>query len=280
MKLLDRFEKQTVERATDLLSDAAMHAADWLIAKWPVDAKRDQALAPARIIAHRGAWKERGCIENTFTAFDRARESGAWGLEFDVRFTKDDVPIVHHDPTLKRTFGRALTLEAMTFRTLRHEAPVIPTLDEVLGEYAGSMHLMIELKGERNDWTDARFQKVMDLTSKLKASEDFHFMAIDVELLDALERRAGVNKQTLISIATGNPAGVSKLTLERGYRGFTSHWLLLTDAYYQAHRQAQQAVGVGFAASPASLRREWARGIDWIFTNHAHLAPTWLSELK
>lgn len=53
------------------------------------------------IIAHRGSSAQ--APENTFAAFRQAIEDGADGIEFDVRLSKNGVPVVIHDPTLSRT---------------------------------------------------------------------------------------------------------------------------------------------------------------------------------
>ena len=55
------------------------------------------------IIAHRGA--SALAPENTLAAFRRAIADGADGVEFDVRLSKDRVPVVIHDSTLGRTAG-------------------------------------------------------------------------------------------------------------------------------------------------------------------------------
>jgi glycerophosphoryl diester phosphodiesterase len=53
------------------------------------------------IIGHRGASKV--APENTLAAFERALLDGADGIEFDVRLARDNVPVVIHDATLRRT---------------------------------------------------------------------------------------------------------------------------------------------------------------------------------
>lgn len=53
------------------------------------------------IIGHRGA--SAVAPENTLAAFSRALEAGADGIEFDVRLSRDRVPVVIHDASLKRT---------------------------------------------------------------------------------------------------------------------------------------------------------------------------------
>jgi glycerophosphoryl diester phosphodiesterase len=53
-----------------------------------------------QIIAHRGASAD--APENTWASFEKAIEVGAEGLEFDVRLSKDGVPVVFHDSSLRR----------------------------------------------------------------------------------------------------------------------------------------------------------------------------------
>jgi glycerophosphoryl diester phosphodiesterase len=55
------------------------------------------------IIGHRGA--SAVAPENTMAAFREAIAAGADGIEFDVRLTRDGVPVVIHDSTLRRTGG-------------------------------------------------------------------------------------------------------------------------------------------------------------------------------
>lgn len=64
------------------------------------------------IIAHRGA--SLIAPENTLAAFALAMESGANGIELDVRLSRDGVPVVIHDVTLRRTGLRdeAVALDA------------------------------------------------------------------------------------------------------------------------------------------------------------------------
>ena len=60
------------------------------------------------ILGHRG--NSSFAPENTLAAFSRAIRDGADGIEFDVRLSRDHVPVVVHDATLKRTglFDRAV----------------------------------------------------------------------------------------------------------------------------------------------------------------------------
>ena len=55
------------------------------------------------IIGHRGA--SAVAPENTMAAFREAIAAGCDGIEFDVRLTRDGIPVIIHDNTLRRTAG-------------------------------------------------------------------------------------------------------------------------------------------------------------------------------
>lgn len=110
---------------------------------------------PMEIVAHRGAHES--FPENSIPAFEEAVRLGADGIEFDVRLTKDGVPVVIHWLELSQAVGRSGYLFEVTFEELRKEALIglesyqedaaIPTLEEVLGRFAGRIDLEVELKG-------------------------------------------------------------------------------------------------------------------------------------
>lgn len=82
------------------------------------------------VIAHRGDWRDAG--ENTLAAVLTAVRGGADVVEVDVRLTADGVPVLHHDPTLRRTHGIRDRTDALTAVTLRRRAPGVPALAEAL----------------------------------------------------------------------------------------------------------------------------------------------------
>ncbi len=93
------------------------------------------------IIGHRGA---AGLApENTLASFRQAAGLGAKMVEFDVRLSADNQPVVFHDDTLDRTSTGRGALAAQTLAQLkrldagawfspRFAGETIPTLDEVL----------------------------------------------------------------------------------------------------------------------------------------------------
>ena len=69
------------------------------------------------VIAHRG--NSAHAPENSFVAYDQAISLGADALEFDVRLSRDGVPVVLHDPTLERTTDGRGPVAARSLSELR-----------------------------------------------------------------------------------------------------------------------------------------------------------------
>ena len=102
--------------------------ADYVRENTPPDQRR-----PLRI-AHRGA--SAYAQEGSQASVEKAAELGADMIEIDIRVTRDDVPVIAHDSSLKRVFGvsgeiNELTLEELKAVTPEGRQPVL-TFDEML----------------------------------------------------------------------------------------------------------------------------------------------------
>ena len=100
-------------------------------------------------LAHRGLHGE-GAAENSMTAFRRAKEAG-FGVELDVRLSKDGELVVFHDDTLARVAGVEGRVDELTLAELREcrlsgTDDTIPTLREVFDLIDGSIPILIEIK--------------------------------------------------------------------------------------------------------------------------------------
>jgi len=101
--------------------------------------------------AHRGLHdKENGVPENTLLAFQRAVEHG-YGMEFDVRFTKDKQLVIMHDDSVERMTGvKALTsqtdLQQLMQLRVGGTDQRIPRFEQVLELVDGRTPLIVELK--------------------------------------------------------------------------------------------------------------------------------------
>lgn len=111
------------------------------VQSWP-----SGALSLPRYQAHRGYWKS-GLQENTMDAFRAARERGAEMIEFDVRLSKDRIPVVFHDDNLAR-FSNLSTLVCDLTADELFEAVKAPRLETVLTSADVPQKFNIELKTE------------------------------------------------------------------------------------------------------------------------------------
>jgi len=104
--------------------------------------------------AHRGLHDE-DTPENSLPAFEKASERG-FGIELDIRLTKDGKVVVFHDDDLKRMCKSNATVADLTYKelsafTLGESEEKIPLFEEVLSLKDGKVPLLIELKGTNGD---------------------------------------------------------------------------------------------------------------------------------
>ncbi len=102
-------------------------------------------------IAHRGLYsKDQAVPENSLAAFTAAAEEG-YGIELDIRLSRDGAVVVFHDDTLERCCKvqarvDETDLDELRTLTLFETSQHIPTLREALEIVDGKVPLVIELK--------------------------------------------------------------------------------------------------------------------------------------
>ena len=131
------------------------------------------------IFAHRGAHDR--FPENSIAAFEQAVSLGADGIEFDVRLTKDNIPVAIHPVEVRDVVGINgyvfnLTLDELQSRPMRNvhqeDEAVIPTLSDVLKNFAARTRLDIEIKALEPEATEL-------IAGELRAVE-MHWPTIEI----------------------------------------------------------------------------------------------------
>lgn len=101
--------------------------------------------------AHRGLHDNKSdAPENSMKAFQKAVDAG-YGIELDVQLSKDEIPVVFHDESLKRMCGVdgkvwQYTLKELQKMKLADSDETIPTFDAVLKTVGGKVPLIVEYK--------------------------------------------------------------------------------------------------------------------------------------
>jgi glycerophosphoryl diester phosphodiesterase len=103
-------------------------------------------------IAHRGLWG--GPVPENSLAAARAAIAGGFGIECDVRLSRDGTVFVFHDADTERLTGRPGSLAARSAHEigalrLRGGDEPVPRLADLIGLIAGRVPLIIELKTDR-----------------------------------------------------------------------------------------------------------------------------------
>ena len=155
---------------------------DQVCRRWPRPVPPHPLLKSCRLVSHRGEHDNSRCIENTLPAFDASVNAGVWGIEFDVRWTRDRFPVVFHDPDTRRLFKADAAIGQMALADLKEKFPLIPTLAEVVDRYGGRSHLMMEIKSESYPAPSIQSRRMKRLLQHLVPGTDFHLMGIHPEL--------------------------------------------------------------------------------------------------
>lgn len=116
---------------------------------------RDERMAVfgRQLIAHRGLHDNSGpAPENSLAAYRLAVEKG-YGIELDVRETRDGMLVICHDDNLRRIAGIDKKIEDMSWSELREvhifgSEETIPRFDDALKVIGGKVPLVCELKYE------------------------------------------------------------------------------------------------------------------------------------
>jgi len=254
------------EALVDRLEPAVNRLADAIMTAWPRRVPAAPLLRECRLISHRGVYDNRRVWENTPAAFDAAVTGGIWGIECDVRWSRDRRAMVFHDADFMRLAGAAVRVADLTAAQIRERWPQVPLLSEIVARYGRRVHLMVELKaGAFDDAEELGRRLAADFTG-LDPGRDYHLLSLSHRTLAAIGH---AHRTACVPIARERVAAVSRLAAAWPYAGLCGHTLLVTTRVMQRHHRIGQRVGTGFSNSRNALYREINRGVDWIFTDRA-----------
>ena len=233
-------------------------------------------------IAHRGA--SAAAPPNTLAAFKKAVELGADGIEFDVHFSADGVPVVIHDFTVDVTTDGSGRVADLTLAQLKQldagtrfdpafTGERIPTLDEVLEAvrgrrgWGGELLLNVELK--TTSLGDNGLERaVITLVEQHSLSRRVLFSSFNPFSLRRAKRIA-----PHIPVGLLYDQGLS-LPLRRAWLAFLAphearhpHYKMVDARYMAWARRRGYRVNTWTVDDPAEMRRLVGLGVNGIITN-------------
>ena len=242
------------------------------------------------IIGHRGA--SALAPENTMAAFRKAIEAGADGIEFDVRLSRDGLPVVIHDDTLRRTASRAERVADLSAHELRnvnvgswfstargyttddYSAEGVPTLQQLLDDFSANNALLyLELKCETRD-----VPQIVAVTCRMLADHPVRERVIvecfDLSAIGEVKRLAPEIKTAALfepnlrkpgSLLSGQ--GLVGQATTAGADQIALHYRLAKKKTVEAAREAGLKVVVWTVDDPKWLTHARDYGIEGLITN-------------
>jgi glycerophosphoryl diester phosphodiesterase len=241
------------------------------------------------IVAHRGS--SHIAPENTLGAFSIAVAEGCEGIEMDVTVTRDGVPVVFHDSTLRRMTGQDVRISDLGFRELRrvsvgdwfnrrypqrakkeYRTFGIPTLKEALAHLEDfERPVFVELKCRDND----RVRCVDAVAGELSGSPVFPRVIFKSFVPDAvpliLERCPEISTAALFAPKVMSVIRKEKrlvnIAVDLGADMLSLHSALATKKLMKKARRSGLSVTIWTVDNPRWMKRAVELGVDAVITN-------------
>ena len=210
-------------------------------------------------VAHRGdPYRAR---ENTLASLRSALRLGADAVETDVRLTRDGVPVLLHDGTLKRLWGHDRPLSSLTWEEVRALTDGgVPTLSDALAATDGG-RMMIDLPGT----PDVRaVRRIVDVVRERDARDRVYYCAGAAAMLAV--RAADPSAEIALTRTTVAPARAGLLEAIRP-RWLNYRFGLVDRALADRVHGDGRLLSVWTPDTRRSMRRLLSLGVDSITTN-------------
>ncbi|MYS13716.1 glycerophosphodiester phosphodiesterase [Streptomyces sp. SID4982] len=210
-------------------------------------------------VAHRGdPYRFR---ENTLASLRSALDRGADAVEIDVRLTRDGVPVLLHDDTLKRLWEVDRPLSSLTAAQVTElTAGGIPTLAEALSATEGA-RVMADLCG---GVTPRVADRVLDVVRQSDAEDRVYYSA-GAESLLTLREAAPAAELALTWTTSARPRPSLLQALRPRYLNYRFS-LVDGELAHRVHKEGY-LLSVWTPDTTRSMRKLLTLGADSITTN-------------
>ncbi|MEW6201715.1 MAG: glycerophosphodiester phosphodiesterase family protein [bacterium] len=234
-------------------------------------------------IAHRGSKKF--APENTIPAIEKAIELGFDYVELDVRYTKDGLPVVMHDPSLVRTTGVFKDVKDMTLEEIRRldagfwfgekfKGTRVPSLEDALAVMQGRIKLYLDQKEPPN-------KELIGILKKYNFYPD-NIVIVGENMFQRIFRMLDKNAPVMPNIK--GAADIDKILKEFPHpRAFnTNHYMLSDELVAKAHQNGVMVFmnTLVTGEDPAVMRSIIEAGTDALQTDEPTMLLEVLSGMK
>ena len=235
------------------------------------------------IIGHRGA--SAVAPENTMAAFRKALAAGADGIEFDVRLTRDGVPVIIHDSSLRRTGGLPHRVADLSWVEISKvdvgswfagsfANETVPSLAELFTLFqSNNSTLYLEMKcdspSEHRPLVEACVRAIDEHSLKERVIvECFQLPALKIlKEIDPEIKTVALFEPTFTNPSVLLDQRIINHATDIGAAAIALHHRLARESLVQKAKAAGLHVAVWTVDDPAWVERARAIGIDALITN-------------
>lgn len=227
-----------------------------------------------KFIAHRGFSHKKK--QNTIDAFQYASESDAYGVETDVRITKDGVFIAFHDKSAARLSGRYKIIENTDFEKVqklkvydRNRRHKIPTLVEYLRSCKSNGKVaIVEIK---SDLTNEQTDKLIQIIDTEHYLPNVIFISFNIRILKYI--RAQLPEQPIQLLLLSYKQEYLDLAQESKFGIDISYRQLTKERIDECHnRDIEVNCWTVNSGRRSKVLQQW--GVDYITTDKRILSET------
>jgi glycerophosphoryl diester phosphodiesterase len=219
------------------------------------------------IIGHRGA--SAVAAENTMAAFREAIEAGAEGIEFDVRLTRDGVPVIIHDNSLYRTARLPHRIADLTLSELERVDPSVPSLAQLFTLFeSNNLGLYLEMKCDSPSEHLPLAKACQQLIADYRFKDRVMVECFDLSALQVLKSvDSEIKTVALFHQSLWPEQSVIEKALAIEASALALHHRIAREPLVQKAKDAGLHVAVWTVDDPAWVDRARATGIDALITN-------------
>ncbi len=254
------------------------------------------------IIGHRGA--SAVAPENTLAAFKQALRDKADGIEFDVRLSHDEVPVVIHDRDLRRTgllnakvsdlssnelcklnVGKWFNLRYPSRMRDEYGQETIPTLEDVFRLFDKTKPaLYVEIKADKKD-ARRLAEEVVRAVRAYNFVTNVVVESFALDLIAEVKRLASeIKTAALFERKLSSPAPSARALIEEavacGADEISLHHTLVGKRIVAAAHERSLGVVIWTVDTPGWIKRAATLGIHALITNDPALMRKTLDDFR
>lgn len=225
------------------------------------------AKGKTKVIAHRGYWKTEGSAQNSIRALERANEIKAYGSEFDVHLTADNIPVVFHDKSIEgKEIQKSAYAELKDLKLPNGET--LPTLEQYLdrAKKLKKTKLIFELKSHATPERDREAAKIaVDMVNSKKLRKRTEYIAFSLEAAKELHR---LSPKTPVYYLNGDLT--PKQLKELGFAGLDYHYKVMQKhpEWFKEAKDLKLKINVWTVDDPQVMQEMIEAGVDFLTTDY------------